>query len=300
MRFLAITGPRSGLFPLSHAQRVAQDFEPDFETLASPTDAEMRTALASHPDGVVLFGGDGTLQRHLEALIATQTPVLMVPAGSGNDFARACGTYPREVAFDALVSFAADEAFAPPADIGELRFADGSRKLFSCCANIGLDADAARRASMLPGMLKAAGGYFLAGMLSLAFYKPSRISVQAKEKRLSEQAWFVSISNTPTFGGGLKIAPQARMDDGRLDVTYARAIPRFTLARHYPKILRGKHTGLKALEIFNTEEVRVVTDEPSPVYCDGEFAGKTPVTISVLPKALRAVRYSDGEEQDDA
>lgn len=298
MHFLAITGPRSDSRAVSLAKNIFVKYGHTFTVLASPTYAEMQTALATAPDLVILFGGDGTLQRHLEALIASQSAVLMVPTGSGNDFARACGTYPSENAFDALTAFATGSPLTLSADIGELRFADGSRKLFSCCANIGLDADAARRAAKLPDLVKAAGGYFLAGMLSLLFYQPRRIILRSQEKIFSEDAWFVSISNTPTFGGGLKITPQARLDDGKLDITFARAMPRFTLARHYPKILSGHHIGLDALNIFATDELAISTDIPSPVYCDGEFAGLTSVAISVLPKALRAVRYLCENEQD--
>lgn len=291
MRFLAITGPRSDPRALALAQNIFIKFGHTLTMVPSPTDADMQTALATAPDLVLLFGGDGTLQRHLEALIAAQTPVLMIPTGSGNDFARACGTYPSEDAFDALAAFAAGDGAVQTVDIGELRFNDGSRKLFSCCANIGLDADAARRAASLPDLVKAAGGYFIAGLFSLIFYQLGRIMLRTNGKHLSEDAWFVSISNTPSYGGGLKIAPQARLDDGKLDITYARGISRFALARHYPKILRGKHTGLDALNIFATEQLAISTDIPSPVFCDGEFAGMTPVTISVVPKALRALRY---------
>lgn len=298
MRFLAITGPRSDSRAVNLAKSIFVKYSHTFTVLASPTDAEMQSALATAPDLVILFGGDGTLQRHLASLVAAQATVLMVPTGSGNDFARACGTYPSENAFDALAAVATGRPLTLSADIGELRFADGSRKFFSCCANIGLDADAARRAAKLPDLVKAAGGYFLAGMLSLLLYQPGRITLRSHEKIFSEDAWFVSISNTPTFGGGLKIAPQARLDDGELDIIFARAMPRFTLARHYPKILGGNHIGLDALNIFATDELAISTGIPSPVFCDGEFAGLTPVTITVLPKALRAVRYLGGIEQD--
>ena len=127
--------------------------------------------------------------------------------------------------------------------------------------------------------------------MAIAFYQPRRIKVVAEDARRSfdERGWFVAVSNTPTFGGGLKIAPQAAIDDGFLDVTYCHPVPRRTLVRHFPKILSGTHVGLDALSIFRSQSLTIQTTEPMPVYADGDRLGNTPVTLTITPKSLRVV-----------
>ena len=174
-------------------------------------------------------------------------------------------------------------------DLGTITGEHGLR-YFCCCANVGMDADAARRTNALPNWLKERGGYFLGGLGAMCGYKAEKLKVSGDRVHggeLSERGWFVSVSNTPTFGGGLKIAPQAKLDDGFLDVTYCREVPRRELLWHYPKILRGKHIGLEQLHVFRSSAVSIETESPQPIFADGEYIGETPCEIAVAPRVLK-------------
>jgi diacylglycerol kinase family enzyme len=290
VRALALLGPRG----LQMHFREFQDSRAELIALESPKSEDLKQALASSsPDIVLVFGGDGTLNRHLALLVESGVPTLVVPTGSGNDLARANGT-PRVVdAVGVWKKFLNGAAEIVSVDLGIIQTQGSGPRYFSCCANIGLDADATRRTDGFPNWIKANGGYFLGGLASMACYQPKMMKISTPEiDGASEAAWFLSISNTPTYGGGLKIAPQASITDGKLDITYAAAkfLDRFDLARHFPKILSGNHVGLPQLTIFCGAQVSVETEFPQPIYADGEYIADTPCTICVSPRALKIVR----------
>lgn len=288
LRALAITGPRSKSTHLHQFLAVAQELSLTLDVLESPTFAEAENKIAqARPQLILLFGGDGTLNRWLSLLVAAKVTVLPVPSGSGNDFAHSAGIRDWKHALEIWRLAPTDQTEAIAFDLGQMEFADGTKRYFSCCANVGVDADAARRANALPDWLKQRKGYFLGGLAAILCYQPQRLRVESDgHPLLNENAWLVSVSNTPVYGGGLKIAPQASLTDGLLDITYLRAISRLSLMKHFPKILTGKHIGASGLETFTTTFLRIETGAPQPVFADGEPMGQTPVTIRVVPKAM--------------
>jgi diacylglycerol kinase (ATP) len=286
MNALAILGPRSRQSDLSLFENT-----PSLRVLRTPTAPEVTAALAD-ADVVLVLGGDGTLHRHLNALVASGVTTLLVPSGSGNDFAAVNGIYSAKDAAQIFAEFLQAKLQAARADLGFVRSADGNQRHFSCCANVGLDADATRRANLLPAWIKARGGYLLGGAGAILGYRPRRLRVTRivagrEEVMLDEAGWFAAVTNTPIYGGGLPIAPQASIWDGELDVTCLRATPRWNVVRHYPKILSGAHTRLPEILAFRAQRVRIETATPQPVYSDGDYVGETPCEVAVAPKALR-------------
>ena len=247
---------------------------------------------------VLVAGGDGTLNRHLSLLAAAKLPVLIVPVGSGNDFAKANGIESIAHAARLWTSFLAGQRVIVQTDLGLIIATadDGAilpPRYFSCCANIGLDSDAARRANALPNWLKARAGYVFGALASMILYQPQNITVSAGEKQISELAWLLSISNTPTYGGGLKIAPQASITDGHLDITFVPRAPfnRLQLLRHLPKIFSGTHVTLPEIKIFASPRLLVQTPVPLPIHADAEYIGLTPCELTTAPKALSVLRF---------
>ncbi len=286
MRYLAVTGPRS---LRRHVDAFRAATTSRFDILASPSLDHVR-AVAHDFAAVILFGGDGTLNRYLGILRDTRTPVLLMPSGSGNDFAMANGVFTADDALRAFHALQHGEAHIREADLACARYSDGTERLFSCCLNVGVDADAARRTNLLPNFLKERKGYLIGGALAILFYTRQRIAVSgAGIAPIDEAGWFAAISNTPTYGGGLKIAPQASITDGALNVTYLRPLSRLQLLRHFPKVLSGKHIRLDSVLTMKTTELHIKTDTPMPIFADGEAFGSTPVTVSALPKAIRVV-----------
>jgi diacylglycerol kinase family enzyme len=98
-----------------------------------------------------------------------------------------------------------------------------------------------------------------------------------------------AFANSPLYGGGMKVAPNAKMDDGLLDLCIVGAVSPLRLLRLFPSVYAGRHLGIREVEYFQAERVRVETEEPQDVYADGEFVCRTPVEVSAERAALKVV-----------
>jgi len=257
-------------------------------------------------DALLVFGGDGTVHRQLAAAVERQVPLLPVPAGSGNDFAHALGISGRQEALAAWRKFCSGAGNVEPIDLGVIRSGPGSPAtgnlkpetgtLFCCVAGVGLDSEANRRANAMPVWLRARGGYVLGLMGALASYRPQRISVEQLDPatgeilvRISEPAMMAAFANAPSYGRGMRIAPRARLNDGRFDVCFVRQTGRLRLLRLFPKVFRGGHFGLPEIVYTQAGRVRVESETALAVYADGEYICPTPVEIGMRPGALRVI-----------
>lgn len=268
---------------------------------ASPTDADV----------VLIFGGDGTVHRHLSQLVRLRLPVLVVPHGSGNDFARALGLRGARDSLAAWRSFCEQRGNVRAIDLGtispltdqagESPAPPGSR-YFSCVAGVGLDGEAARRANQFPRWLRSHGGYVLGLAGALPGFTPPAMTIHIAgdsspeefSLRSSQPTFLASFANAPFFGGGMRLAPKARLDDGLLDVCLVRKISKLKLALLFPTVYFGRHLGIRELDYFQAKRVRVASDIPLDVYADGEHVCRTPVEVGVAREALRAVVRQPG------
>jgi diacylglycerol kinase (ATP) len=236
----------------------------------------------------LVFGGDGTVHRHLPQLHQQKIPTLVVPAGSGNDFAKALGIRSVEIALRAWQQFCADGKNVREIDLGVIH-AGGEEILFCCVAGVGMDAEANARANRMPQWLKSRGGYVLAALQSLAAFKPVEMSVKTVQREIRRPAFFVAVGNAHRYGGGMKVTPRALPDDGLLDICVVSKLNKLKLLCWVPTIFFGGHLRLKQVEYFQAERVRIETARELELYADGDFACKTPVEIGVLRRALRVI-----------
>jgi diacylglycerol kinase (ATP) len=273
-------------------------------------------ASSSDADAILIFGGDGTVHRYLEQLVILQLPVLVVPCGSGNDFARALNLRNMGAALRAWRRFVSgggvvrqidlgvisspNASGAPPAHNPSLH-SSGNQKLetgnyFCCVGGVGLDVEVARRANRLSAALRRHGGYLLSLLSALLRFQPVAVEVALRENLMSSfdirfrgQAMLVAFANAPTFGGGLKIAPGAQLDDGRLEVCIVSAMSKSRLLRLFPSVCSGTHVKLPDVKYFQAERLRVNTEPPSEVYADGEHVCFTPVEVKLERAALKVI-----------
>jgi diacylglycerol kinase (ATP) len=236
----------------------------------------------------LIFGGDGTVHRNLPQLHREKIPTLVVPAGSGNDFAKALGIRSVEIALRAWQQFCADGKNVREIDLGVIR-AGGQEILFCCVAGVGMDAEANARANRMPQWLKSHGGYVLAALQSLIAFKPVEMSVKTAQREIRRPAFFVAVGNAHRYGGGMKVTPHAAPDDGLLDVCVVGKLNKLKLLCWVPTIFFGGHLRLKQVEYFQAELVRIETERELALYADGDFACKTPVEIGVIRRALRVI-----------
>jgi diacylglycerol kinase (ATP) len=170
----------------------------------------------------LIFGGDGTVHRHLPQLHRQRIPMLVVPTGSGNDFAKALGIRSVATALQAWQQFCAqgkkgEAKNIKEIDLGVIR-AGGQETFFCCVAGLGMDADANARANRMPTWLKSRGGYVLAALQSLIAFKPAEMNITAEGKKMQRSAFFIAVGNARSYGGGMEVTPQATLGDGLLDV----------------------------------------------------------------------------------
>lgn len=255
-------------------------------------------------DAVVVFGGDGTIHRHLSQLVELALPVLVVPVGSGNDFARALGLRRVRDSVAAWRDFCAGRNNVQAIDVGvitplqkEPAAADigESRQFFCSVAGVGLSSEVTSRANRLSPWLRGHGGYALTlapTLLRFAAF-PLKLSMvdegEGWRVRSNQSTMLAAFANTSTYGGGMKIAPRAKMDDGQLDVCVIGGVDPFKLACMFPTVYFGKHLSIRQVEYFQAEKLRVETELPLDVYADGEYVCRTPVDVGVQPGALKVL-----------
>ena len=112
----------------------------------------------------------------------------------------------------------------------------------------------------------------------------------AGDRQTWEESMLLLVAaNASSYGGGMKIAPQARMDDGRMDIVAVRRMNRFKLLRCFPEVFSGAHLRREEVNFLRCTQAHIEADRPLEIFADGEFAGHTPVDITVFPGALRAI-----------
>ncbi|MCI1018218.1 YegS/Rv2252/BmrU family lipid kinase [Microbacterium sp. C5A9] len=251
-------------------------------------------ALEEHPRVLVVIGGDGTLSGILDALCAVSVPVALVPAGTGNDLARALGL-PRH---DPVA--AADLALSgvPRAiDVGEIRTA-GRVVTFLTIAALGFDAKVSDRTNRLrwpPGVLR----YYLALAIELVRLRLMAFTVSVDgAEAVASPGTLVAVGNTASYGGGMPVCAGAAADDGLLDLVQVAPLSRRRLLRLFPLLLRGTH--LSRREVVHRRARSVTVSAPDlVVYADGERIGEDECTIGIRAAAL-TVLVPTAKEADRA
>jgi diacylglycerol kinase (ATP) len=282
MRAAAILGPGKISWWLEEFQRIPGA---QWTSAQSPDQA----------DAVVIFGGDGTIHRHLSALVELQLPVLIVPCGSGNDFARALKLRTLHDSLAAWRRFIASGENVRTIDLGLITSTtvggSPASQYFCCVAGVGIDTDIARRANALPKWIRSHGGYALCAPREFLRFAPfpMKISRDGTATSSSHPTILAAFANAPAYGGGMKIAPQARLDDGKLDICIVRAMNQFKLFCLFPTVYFGKHLGFEEVEYRQAAAATVETGYPLDVYADGEYVCQTPAEFSIAPKSLRVV-----------
>jgi len=236
----------------------------------------------------LIFGGDGTVHRHLPQLHQHRIPMLVVPTGTGNDFAKALGIRSVGIALRAWQQFCVDQKNVKEIDLGVIR-ADGQETLFCCVAGIGMDAEANARANRMPQWLKSRGGYVLAALQSLIAFKPAEMSITADGSEIQRSAFFIAVGNALSYGGGMKVTPRATLDDGLLDFCLVSKMNKLKLLCWVPTIFFGQHLRLKQVEYFRASQIRIEAARKLDIYADGEYAAQTPVEIGLIRRGMRVI-----------
>ncbi|WP_309123603.1 diacylglycerol kinase family protein [Arthrobacter sp.] len=277
----AMPGTLAGLEASGHTLRVV-----GLQGLSS-LQAELETALAGDPDGLIAIGGDGLVHVAINALAGTSVPLGIIPAGTGNDIARSLGVplgSPSAALAVIMKSLTGDPRLI---DLGRIRGTDRPDVWFAAACSAGLDAVVNARANRW-SWPRGRARYVLALFRELPFFRPPQYRLSADGHRTDPHAVLVCIANMRSIGGGMLIAPDARPDDGQLDLLVIDPLPRLRLLMLFPLLFSGGHVRLRAVHIRRVSSVELEVRDVE-LFADGEPVGDGPVQIDVVPRALRVL-----------
>lgn len=243
-------------------------------------------ALAAQRGDEVLavLGGDGTAHLAAQAVAGTGTALAVLPSGTGNDLAAALGIPADPVGAARHVSEALRSGQRRRIDLGRVEGA----ACFTTVLCTGFDAAVNARANAMRWP-SGPRRYDLAVIAELAALTPRQVRVTTGDKDLELEATLVAVGNGPCYGGGLRICPDAKLDDGLLDVIVIAAVSRRRLLRVFPRLRVGGHIDEPEVTLLRADSVRLLGDPGWPVYADGEPQGSLPVTVRCEPGALTVV-----------
>jgi diacylglycerol kinase family enzyme len=249
-------------------------------------------AAVERGDVVVSVGGDGMLSSLAGLVSAAGGTLGVVPAGRGNDFARMLGlpSAPADVA-TLLLSGEARQV-----DLLSLSLPGADPRLVAGSVYSGVDARAGEivdKAQWLPRKAQ----YPYAALRSLATYQPGRFRVSVDGVEQDYAAATVVVANSAYYGSGMKIAPEAAVSDGVLDVVVIEAASKLALMRSLPKVYDGGHVALPEVTVLTGRRVELRADaaRPVPIGGDGEPLGQlpplsgAPAVVEVQPGALTVI-----------
>ena len=239
---------------------------------------------AREVDVVVAAGGDGTVHEVANGLLLAggKAALGVLPLGSGDDFVK---MLPPRAPVERLAQGTA-RAF----DAG--RIVAGATRYFANGMDIGFGAHASRNVTRVPWFLTGPGAYLGALVLTLMHYPKLEVRLQLDdEPAFAQTTAMTAVMNGRAFGGSFHVCPDARADDGLLDLLIAEGVGRLAILGLVPRIMRGTHGGDRRLRLARARRVVIESQEPLLVEADGEiaFEGAHRLEIEVLPGALRVL-----------
>lgn len=228
-------------------------------------------------DVVAAAGGDGTLSEVLNGIVGASSVLALLPMGTGNDFARTVG-------LDGSLRSAVETLFSgvrKPIDIGLVH-----GRYFLNVAGCGFDAAVAETANRGPRWLSGAPAYIAAVVRTLPRFRAADACLTIDGRRCSGRIMLCSVANARTYGGGMRIAPDARIDDGLFDlcILAEASIHEFLLA--FPRVFSGRHATHPRITMARAARINIETQPPVPLLIDGDVRGTTPAEFTIIPAGI--------------
>jgi len=250
-----------------------------------------RRAAEEGVERLIVAGGDGTMQLAAQGIAGTPCALGVVPLGTGNDLAGTLGV-PPELEPAVARAVAGEVRAIDLVRVGGMGGAGGTATLAVGYAGVGFDGEVTRFANQVK-VLRGPLVYPYAVIHTLATFQPPAMRIEHDEGSFAGRAMFVVAANLPRFGGGMRIAPDARIDDGLLDLVVVREVPRRVLLGIFPKVYTGKHVGHPAVSIVRTRRASIALDRTMTMYGGGEpireVAAGEVMEVSIAPGALRVI-----------
>jgi YegS/Rv2252/BmrU family lipid kinase len=232
----------------------------------------------------VAMGGDGIIGRVAGGVAAAGGVLGVIPGGRGNDFCRAVGIPLKAVPACAVLADGEERSI----DVGYVGDA-----AFLGIASVGFDSEVQER--LLTSHIPLGDLVYLYGALAtVARWKPATFTCRIDDDEVMVTGWSVAVSNSGIYGGGMRLAPDASLEDGRLDVVTTSTTSRRTFLAALPKVFKGTHLAEPSVELRTATTVALAANRPFRLFADGEPIASLPCTVTVRPAALRVLLPAQG------
>lgn len=257
-----------------------QEFTLIHETSYEKTIEKLKSSLSTNSyKKVIAIGGDGLVNLCLQYLARSGITLGVIPAGTGNDFARAVGVNGLSVnkIFDLYTKSDPAEI-----DLGLVK-SQSSERWFVQVLSTGFDAEVNSRANKIRWP-KGKSKYTIATVRTLAKFRPITYEIEIDGHKFSQSAMLFTIANGETYGGGMRICPGASNSDGFFELLLVRPVSRFVLLTIFPKVFKGNHIPHQKIDTYQAKEVKISASTSS--YADGEYVANLPITVTNVGNAL--------------
>lgn len=232
--------------------------------------------------GLLSIGGDGLLHTLLPTIHEFDLPFTVIPAGTGNDFAREIGAM--KISENQIVEIISQI----PQSIDSVIIKSETGLHRACqVLSLGFDALVNERANAFKrvrGKLK----YVLAVIRELPVFKPMHFTISIDGVDYSLEAMLIAVANGPSYGGGMRICPDARFDDGLLDLLILSKVSIWQLIRVFPRVYSGSHIKHPSVSLLRGREISVQGN--AKAYADGEYISTLPIDIRIEPLSIKVWR----------
>ncbi len=293
MSMTVVANPTSGRgralrsLPIVTSTLEAAGFEPHVVVTRDGDEVRgtVRAARAAGADRVIVVGGDGTLHLAIQELAGGDTALGIVPSGTGDDNARTLGIPRKDPRAATLL---AATGVITRIDLGEVRCHDGGSAVFLGVLSSGFDSLVNERANQMTRP-RGDARYLVAILAELRTFHPIPYIARVDDRAVAGEAMLVAVGNGASYGGGMRVCPDAKVDDGLLEVTWLHGVSKGTFLRVFPQVFQGGH--VRSRHVSTVRARTIALDAPGQlVYADGERIGDLPAVIEIRPGALAVAR----------
>jgi diacylglycerol kinase (ATP) len=278
---------------IGKADAILHDLRVEHEVRVSESgddlEATVRRAAEDGAGIVAVLGGDGTVSLGANGVLGTGAALAILPAGTGDDFAKVVGAG----RFDAAVRLLANPKIVP-IDLVSL-VAGVEHRHFVNIAGAGFDSEVNETANGMSVRLGGTGTYVAAVLKTLSRFSPAHYELTIDGEALSVDAMLTVVGSGIQYGGGMKVLPNACVNDGLLDVCIVEALSKTAFLRAFPRVFTGSHGRHPKVRMMQGTTVTVEANRKMLVYADGERVGPLPATFEVRPGALPIVVGPDAK-----
>ena len=285
MRMKIILNPTAGRGKGKNAQQIIEDVlresfvEYDIELTKGPGLA-LELAKKAVKDGyntVVAAGGDGTVNQVLNGLAESGIPMAVLPCGTGNDFAAMLGM-PKDLkeSMQQILN----------GSIGQVDLCKVNDHYFISSVGVGFDGQVAHTVNNSFPYLRGMIVYILGVLKTIFSYRGHHLRITIDGKTTELDALLVAIANSKSYGGGLKIAPDALINDGLLDICTAKMMKPLEILLSLPKLVKGTHGALKKIRFYKGKSISLESDTPLYYQVDGEVFKGTSLNIQLISQSF--------------